>query len=79
VVLFEPILYFIFETNGLKYTTSSEAGMLIAMIPIVVVLISPIFLKERIKWYQIIFSILSFLGVFLIVGYGAKVFGYLFR
>jgi len=72
VVLFEPILYFIFETNGLKYTTSSEAGMLIAMIPIVVVLISPIFLKERIKWYQIIFSILSFMGVFLIVGYGAK-------
>ncbi|HOQ40093.1 MAG TPA: DMT family transporter [Fervidobacterium sp.] len=72
VVLFEPILYFIFETNGLKYTTSSEAGMLIAMIPIFVVLLSPIFLKERIRWYQIVFSVLSFFGVFLIVGHGEK-------
>jgi len=68
VAIFQPILYFIFETNGLKYTKSSEAGMLIAMIPIMVMILSPIFLKEKIKWYQLFFAFISFLGVVLIVG-----------
>lgn len=68
VAIFQPILYFIFETNGLKYTSSSEAGMLIAIIPIVVTILSPIFLREKIKWYQLLFGFLSFFGVVLIVG-----------
>lgn len=68
VSIFQPVLYFIFETNGLKYANSSEAGMLIAMIPIVVVLLSPILLKEKIKWYQVFFAFMSFIGVVLIVG-----------
>jgi len=68
VAVFQPILYFIFETNGLKYTKSSEAGMLIAMIPIIVMILSPIFLKEKIRWYQLVFAFMSFLGVVLIVG-----------
>ncbi|MGC8820037.1 MAG: DMT family transporter [Fervidobacterium sp.] len=75
VAIFQPILYFIFETNGLKYASSSEAGMLIAMIPIVVVVLSPLLLKEKIRWYKIFFAFLSFFGVVLIVGFGEKVSG----
>lgn len=70
VALFQPILYFVFETNGLRFATSSEAGMLIALIPIVITVLSPLLLKERIKWYQFLFAFLSFFGVFLIVASG---------
>ncbi len=70
VAIFQPILYFIFETNGLKYATSSEAGMLIALIPIVITILSPMLLREKIRWYQIVFAFLSFFGVTLIVGSG---------
>lgn len=74
IVIFQPILYFTFEINGLRFTTSSEAGMLIAMIPIVVMVLSPIFLRERVRWYQYVFAFISFAGVALIVGFG-DVFG----
>ncbi|MCX7653121.1 MAG: DMT family transporter [Fervidobacterium sp.] len=75
VAIFQPVLYFIFETNGLKYTTSSEAGMLIAMIPITVMILSPLTLKEKIKWYQIIFAFMSFFGVVLIIGFDVNLTG----
>ncbi|ODN31326.1 DMT family transporter [Fervidobacterium thailandense] len=69
VVIFQPVLYFTFETNGLRFTTSSEAGMLIAIIPIVVMLLSPVLLKERVRWYQYLFGLMSFFGVSLIIGF----------
>jgi len=72
VALFQPILYFLFETHGLKYATSSEAGMLIALIPIVITVLSPLLLGEKIRWYQVVFAFLSFLGVSLIVGGGVE-------
>lgn len=78
VAIFQPVLYFIFETNGLKFAASSEAGMLIAMIPIVIVVLSPFLLKEKIKWFQIVFAFMSFIGVVLIIGYGEKMSGSLF-
>lgn len=70
VALFQPIAYFVFETNGLRFTTSSEAGMLIALIPIVITILSPALLKERIRWYQMLLAFFSFFGVFLIVKSG---------
>lgn len=70
VVLFQPIMYFIFETNGLKYASSSEAGMIIATIPIVIAFLSPFMLKEKLHWFQVLFAFASFLGVSLIVGGG---------
>ncbi|MEN3042258.1 MAG: DMT family transporter [Fervidobacterium sp.] len=75
VAIFQPVLYFIFETNGLKYATSSEAGMLIAIIPIAVMILSPLTLKEKIKWHQVIFAFMSFFGVVLIIGFDVKLSG----
>ena len=47
IALFEPGLYFIFETLGLKYTTAPKASLIIATIPIVVVILSALFLGEK--------------------------------
>jgi drug/metabolite transporter (DMT)-like permease len=66
VALMEPVLYFIFETYGLTLISSGEAGMMIALIPIFVTILSFIFLKESIRIMQIIFIVISVGGVLLI-------------
>jgi drug/metabolite transporter (DMT)-like permease len=45
--LFEPGLYFVFETLGLQHTTAPKAALIIAVIPVVVVVLAAIFLRER--------------------------------
>lgn len=64
--LMEPIIYFIFETYGIKFSSSSKAGLMIALIPIGVTILSAYFLKERPSYSQVIFIILSVAGVMLI-------------
>lgn len=66
VVLGEPILYFLFETYGLQFSTSGEAGMMIALIPIFVTLLSGLVLKERPAPAQILFILLSVAGILFI-------------
>ena len=66
VAIFQPILYFLFETYGLRLTTSGEAGMMIAMIPIFVTILSAVILKEKPKLFQVFFIILSVSGVLFI-------------
>jgi len=66
IALFQPIAYFLFETFGLMLTSSSEAGMMIALIPIIVAIFGAIFLAERTTPLQWVFIALSVLGVMLI-------------
>ncbi len=66
VAIFQPVLYFLFETFGLNLTTSGEAGLMIALIPIFVTIMSALILKEKPLKIQLFFIILSFLGVILI-------------
>ncbi|MCK5732243.1 MAG: EamA family transporter [Tenericutes bacterium] len=66
VAFFQPILYFIFETYGLNLTSSSEAGMMIALIPIFVTILSSFVLNEKPSKGQIIFIIISLSGIILI-------------
>lgn len=47
MVLCEPGLYFLFESHALTYTSASQAGMLVATIPIFVGIGAGIFLKEN--------------------------------
>ena len=63
---FQPVLYFIFEILGVSMTTSSEAGLIISFIPIVVAIFSVIFLKEELTKKQWCFIGLSVAGVILI-------------
>lgn len=64
--LMEPVIYFIFETYGIKYSTSSQAGLMISLIPIFVVILSAYFLKEKPSKLQLIFIALSVSGVMFI-------------
>ncbi len=63
VSLFQPIFYFTFETFGIKYSSSSQAGVMIAFIPVVVTLFAVFFLREKTNKLQLTFVILSVIGV----------------
>ncbi len=48
LILCEPCLYFIFEGYALKYTSASQAGMLVSTLPIFVGIFGFFLLKEKI-------------------------------
>ncbi|MGE7780280.1 DMT family transporter [Peribacillus sp. NPDC097264] len=61
-----PTLFFVFQTFGLKYSQSTDAGILSAITPIITVIIAGYFLKERTSLYQNISIVLSVVGVIFI-------------
>lgn len=63
VAFFQPIAYFLFETSGINRTSSSQAGMMIALIPIVVAILSSVVLKEQVQGRQWLFIVTSVAGV----------------
>lgn len=65
--VFEPILYFIFETMGISMTSTIIVGVITALSPISSVLFSRIFLKERINKIQALGLFLGIFGVLFIV------------
>ncbi len=64
--IFQPVLYFLFETYGLALSQSNEAGMMIALIPIFVTFLGVIFLKEKPTRPQLVFISMSVFGVLYI-------------
>jgi len=62
------VAYFISETYGVTMTSSSESGMMIALIPIAVAFISRWVLKEKLTPRQWGAVLLSVTGVMMIVG-----------
>lgn len=52
MALFEPCLYFIFEAQALRYTSAGQAGMITAMLPLMVAIGAFFILKERSGWRQ---------------------------
>lgn len=63
VALFYPVLYFTFQTFGLLYMPSSQAGIIQAMVPIITLLISSLFLRERATTTQKVGIFFSVAGV----------------
>lgn len=59
----EPCLYFIFEAKAIQNTTASQAGMITAMLPILVMLAAALILKEHIKKKSWLGSIIAVTGV----------------
>ena len=70
--LFQPILYFVFETYGIKLTTSSFSGVMISMIPIVSMILGIFTLGEKPSPMQYVFSALSVAGVVISVYTGRE-------
>lgn len=62
-----PILYFSFESLGIRDTTASEAGVIMSIGPIITMVFSSIFLQEPPRKEQFIGIIVSTLGVILMV------------
>lgn len=66
--IFEPGLYFIFETIGLQHTTAPKAALIIALIPIVVLLLASPLLGEKSSPWSLFGIILSLMGIAVLVG-----------
>ncbi|OEH92349.1 DMT family transporter [Bacillus solimangrovi] len=59
----QPVLAFSFQTYGMKYASSSEAGIITALVPIFVMFFAAMFLKESTTTLQKFSILLSVSGV----------------
>ncbi|USG66175.1 DMT family transporter [Brevibacillus ruminantium] len=66
VALFYPVLFFSLQAFGLVYTSSSEAGIIQATVPIFTMILAAYFLKEQTSRAQKVFTMLSVAGVIYI-------------
>lgn len=73
LAFFEPVVYFICETNGVNLTTTSEAGLMISVIPVVVAIAAAVFLKEIPSPLQAVCILVSVGGVVIIAAGGGGV------
>lgn len=64
--IFQPVLYFILENYGLKYTTTSFTGMIASISPVFTALLGAVFLKERPNGKQWLCIGVSILGVLMV-------------
>ncbi len=67
LAFFQPILYFSSETIGVLLTSASYAGMMVAIIPIFVAILSVFILREYPNRLQIFFILASVAGVIFII------------
>lgn len=66
VGIVQPVIYFVFENYGLKYTTTSFTGILSAVSPIFTAILGVIFLREKPNWKQWICVGISIVGVMMV-------------
>lgn len=66
MVFFQPCLYFLLESNALRFTTSTQAGVISAAVPMLVTLGAWLFLSESINTTTVIGLGLSVGGVILL-------------
>ncbi len=59
----EPCIYFIFEAKAIELTTASQAGMITAMLPLLVAIGARVFLQERVSRQTLAGFVLAICGV----------------
>jgi len=59
----EPCLYFIFEARAIENTTASQAGMITAILPLLVAVVAHIVLKEHLSRRTLIGFFIAIVGV----------------
>lgn len=67
MAFFEPFIYFLGESYGLKYVSSTVAAVIVATIPLFTPLAAWYFHKEKVKWMNILGLLFSFIGVGFVV------------
>lgn len=65
--LLYPAMFFTFQTFGLVYMSSSEAGIILATVPIFTLIFAILFLKEKTTAFQKFSVFLSVIGVIYIM------------
>ena len=68
--LYQPVLYYILEAVGVKMTTASESGVMIACIPMVTMIFSTVFLKDKPTGLQILYMIMTVSGAIIVASVG---------
>ncbi|OJD58474.1 DMT family transporter [Bacillus sp. NH11B] len=74
LAIFYPALFFAFQAFGLVYTSSSEAGIIQAAIPIFTMILASYFLKEYTNTWQktsVFISVVGVIYIFIMNGIGA--------
>ncbi|MBN1599882.1 MAG: DMT family transporter [Bacteroidales bacterium] len=74
LAFFEPFLYFMAESNGLKYVSSSLASIIIATIPLFTLFTAYYFFNERLTYNNYTGIFLSFIGAVVVI-YADGIFG----
>ena len=64
---FEPFLYFMGESFGLKYVSSTVAAVIVATIPLFTPIAAWYFYKEKLSWTNVLGLTISFMGVSMVV------------
>lgn len=75
IAVFQPVLYYAAETTGIKLTTASESGTLLACIPIVTLIFSGPLLHEpptKRQVFGIVVSVLGVAGIALVKGFSSS-------
>ena len=67
MAFFEPFIYFLGESYGLKYVSSTVAAVIVATIPLFTPLAAWYFHKEKVKWMNVVGLLFSFIGVGFVV------------
>ena len=63
LAIFQPILYFLCESYGIVYTSSSFAGTIIAVIPIGGIVFDVVLMHSKVAVRQVVCAVLSAIGV----------------
>jgi len=71
MILCEPCLYFLFEAKALENTSASQAGMITAILPLMVAVAASVFLRERVTRKTLAGFIVAISGVLLLSTGGA--------
>lgn len=67
LAFFEPFLYFVGESHGLKLVSSTMGAVVIATIPVFSPFAGYLFFREKLTWSNLLAIVFSFVGVLLIV------------
>lgn len=76
LAFFYPLMFFAFQTFGLEASSSSEAGILNATIPVFTLILATLFLKEqttRLQKISIFISVLGVIYITLMKGYSFEI------
>ncbi len=71
MILCEPCLYFLFEAKALENTSASQAGMVTAILPLMVAVAASVFLRERVTRKTLAGFFVAISGVCLLSAGGA--------